>query len=195
MFYLFLFSFSISLLRNLFAGEKKILLFMTSPFISRSWLNNHITGISYSGCFKNQSNAGKQAIDNLLNCGLLTSGQFLVNSKKDTLAKTSPLMIRSNASLLDNINMLGINIDQYEEAYGSFALPFKINLNRNGIDFILNDTSFIPFYHLFMNQLDFHEHLQQQIAQGLIEEVHVDNKKKFILSKNIHSEYFLMQTS
>lgn len=159
-------------------AEKKILLSMNSPFISTSWLTNPVTGISYSGCFKNYPNQGKQAIDNLVKSGLLKVGFFLINGKKESYVKVSPLSIRGDPNLLAQLNSYGISIDQYEDGYRTSSLPFKVLLNQNGIETLLTDVNFIPFYHLFIHQSDFHKKVQERINEGmLIEQFDINNKK------------------
>lgn len=153
---------------------------MTSPFISRSWLSNQVTGITYSGCFKNHPAEAKQSIDNLLNSGLMKMGAFLVNGKKESFAKISPSAIRSDPHLLSRLNSYGITIGQYEESFRAFSLPFKILLNQNGIDLILNDVHFVDYYHLFIHQSEFSKQVQQRIEQGLIREVNINSKKFFV---------------
>jgi hypothetical protein len=158
---------------------------MSTPFISKSWLTNNVAGITYSGLFKNNSTLSQEAVDKLVNVGLLKSGFFIVNCKKEAYVKVSPSSVRSNSTLLLTLNSFGINIDDYEKLFNEFSLPLKICLNKNGIDFILKDKDYVQFYHLFINQTDFQKRLQQKITDGSIQEVTINNNKRYVIAKSI----------
>lgn len=160
---------------------------MSTPFISKSWFSNAVTGITYSGVFKNNHQEGKEALDKLINMGLLQAGYFIVNCKKKSYAKTSPNTIRSSSTLSIALNSLGIDIDVYEKSFLQFSLPLKISLNQTGIDLILQDLNYVPLYHLFINQPDFQVKLKQKIDNRIIREVNIKNNKRYILVPNTNS--------
>lgn len=160
---------------------------MSTPFISQSWFTNVVTGIKYSGSFKNNGEQGKQAIDKLVNVGLLTPGFFIVNGKKESYAKTPPSAIRSNANLLFALNSIGIQLEDYEKLFNEFSLPIKVSLNQNGIDFLFQNLYYAPYYHLFINQADFKTKLQQKILDGLFKEVNINNNKRYVIVENINT--------
>lgn len=160
---------------------------MSTPFISKSWFSNIITGITYSGLFKNNHAQGKEAIDKLVNAGLLKSGYFIVNCKKKAYVKTPPNTIRSSSTLLLALNSFGIGLDQYENSFNEFSLPHKICLNQNGVDIVLHDPDYVPFYHLFTNQIDFQLKLQPKITNGSIREVNIKNNKRYTIVESTSS--------
>ncbi|CAF5029532.1 unnamed protein product [Rotaria sp. Silwood1] len=157
---------------------------MSSIFISKSWLSNNITGITYSGLFKSNSSQAREAINNLVNAGLLLSGNFIVNCKKESYVKISPVSIRSNSTLLAVLNSFNIDINLYEKVFNEFSMPLKVHLSRSGIDFLLEDIDYVSFYHLFINQVDFKKRLQQKIDRRLIEEVSINNNKQYAIVSN-----------
>ena len=160
---------------------------MSTPFISKSWFTNIVTGITYSGLIKNNNAQCEQAIEKLLAADLLTTGYFIVNCKKKAYAKVPPNSIRSNSTLLLILNSIGITIEEYEKSFNEFSLPLKICLNQTGIDFVLDDKHYAPFYHLFVNQTDFEQKLQKKIANGSIQEVNINNNKRYAIIESINA--------
>ena len=110
-----------------------------------------------------------------------------MNCKRESYAKTSPNAIRSNSNFLAALNSFGIDIDFYEQLFNEFSMPLKIHLNPSGIDFILDDINYVSFYHLFTSQADFKMKLQEKIDSGLIQEVFVNNNKRYDIVTNINN--------
>ncbi|CAF1377737.1 unnamed protein product [Adineta ricciae] len=172
---------------NVSLTEKQILLTMSTPFISKSWFTNHVVGVPYSGLFKNNTALVNEVVEKLLTLRLLVSGYFIVNCKKESYAKVSPCAIRADSTLLLAIKSMNIDIEEYEKNFHEFVLPSKICLNQNAIDFIMKDIDYVPFFHLFINQTDFLKQLQSKIADGVVQEVNIDNKKRFTVAAKIDS--------
>lgn len=161
---------------------------MASPIICKAWLNNVITGLPYTGIFKNYWKSKTKtirlndAINYLINTGLIQKGEgttrHLVVARKETYFKTPPFMIRSDSNKLKALETININIDVYEYNYMKSFLPSNTELTEETIKMILSKDEFISICHLF-NNTRIEQEMKRRTSVQLVEQEFVQGKQQY----------------
>lgn len=163
---------------------------MVSPILSKAWLNNPITGLPYTGIFKNygksltKTSRLTDALNYLINADLIQSGagnkKHLVGARKETLFKTPPCVIRADQDKLVALQSINIDIDKYEHIYMNSSLPANIELTEDTVKWILSKTEYIPVIHVF-NDARIEREMEQRVSDRTIQCEFVRGKKRYSL--------------
>ncbi|CAF1451835.1 unnamed protein product [Adineta steineri] len=173
-----------------FFEEETILLIMASPILSKAWFSNVLTGLPYTGIFKNYLKSKTKiirltdAINYLINTGLVQNGigdkRHLVGARKETLRKTPPCIIRTDKDKLAALESININIDEYEHIYMNSPLPTNMLLTDETIKLILSDNAYIPVLHLF-NDICIEQEMERRIAAHVVQHEFFKGKKQYCI--------------
>lgn len=151
---------------------------MTSPILCKAWLNNVITGLPYTGVFKNYPRSKKKmtrladAVNYLIDKGLIQHGtgnkKHLVGARKETFLKTPPCLIRTDHNKLLALQSININIDEYEHIYMNSLLPANMELTEETFNLILSNDEYIPIAHLF-NDFRIEQEMERRVLAHTIQ--------------------------
>lgn len=150
--------------------EKTILLRLPWSFFLKYWLETSISNIPFSGLYKGNLEVGRKARQQLVDDGLLVEGKFLHNSRPFSYAKLPPHTIRLNSKLLERLNFYNININEYEQAYEHFHIPVQHKLAPSGIQLLIQNLDFVPFYHRY-HQTEVIDEIEKMKLSGVIKQV------------------------
>ena len=163
------------------------MLTMASPILSKAWLNNTITGLPYTGIFKNYVKSKSKttrltnAIDHLINTGLIQCGaadkKHLVGAQK-TFMKIPPSIIRADKSRLAALESININIDEYEHIYMNSSLPANMVLTDETIKLILSNDEYIQVAHLF-NDVRIEQEMERRVSADIVKYEFIHGKKQY----------------
>ncbi|CAF3926473.1 unnamed protein product [Rotaria sp. Silwood1] len=161
---------------------------MASPILSKAWFNNTITGLPYTGIFKNYTKSKSKmirlnnALDYLVNNGLIECGtankKHLVGARRETYMKTPPFNIRTDKNKLTALELININIDEYEHIYMNSPLPANIQLTEETIKLILSNEEYTPIVHLF-NDIRVEQEMELRIASHIVQQEIIQGKKQY----------------
>ena len=161
-----------------FFEEQSILFKMASPILLKAWFSNEVTGLPFTNLFvhyrKSKTKALKltKAVDQLVANGILQTGikdnRHIVTARKETYLKTSPAAIRRDTNMLDYLQSIGVNIDDYEHAYLSSPLPTNMELTTVAVDFILSNDDYLEFCHLF-NDVRIQQQMQERLSKNEVQ--------------------------
>ena len=161
---------------------------MTSPILSKAWFNNMITGLPFTGIFKNYPKSKSKiirladAINYLINSGLMQNGignkKHLVGARKETFMKTPPHVIRIDQDKLSALQSIDINIDEYEHIYMNSSLPANMESTEEAIKLILSNDEYIQVAHLFHN-IQIEQEMARRVSAHMIEQEFIHGKKQY----------------
>jgi hypothetical protein len=171
-----------------FFEEKTILLTMTSPIISKAWFNNPITGLPYTGIFKNYAKSKTKitrltdALNYLIDTDLVQCGagdkKHLVGARKETFMKTPPCVIRTDKRKLTALESINVDINEYEHIYMTSPLPTNMQITEETIRLILSKDEYIPVVHLF-NDIRIEQEMEHQIAAHMVQQEYIQGRKQY----------------
>lgn len=166
---------------------------MTSPILIKAWFNNVITGLPFTTLFTNYRKSTEktlkltQAIEQLVAHGLLQKGikhtRHIVTARKETYLKTSPVTIRQNPNMLDYLQSIGIDIDNYEHVYLISPLPMNMELTSYTVDSILSNNDYIEFCHLF-NDARIQRHMEQLLLKNEVQHRMMFGRKQYYVQSS-----------
>ena len=166
---------------------------MTSPILIKAWFNNPITGLPFTNLFTNYRKSIEktvkltQAIEHLVACGLLQKGikdtRHIVTARKETYLKTSPVTIRQNPNMLNYLQSIGIDIDNYEQVYLTSPLPINMELTACTVDLILSNNDYIEFCHLF-NDARIQRHMEELLSKNEVQHRMVFGRKQYYIQSS-----------
>ncbi|CAF1431870.1 unnamed protein product [Rotaria sordida] len=161
---------------------------MASPILSKAWFNNSITGLPYTGIFKNYAKSKSKmirlnnALGYLINNSLIQYGtgnkKHLVGARRETFMKTPPSNIRTDKNKLTALELININIDEYEHIYMNSPLPANIQLTEETIKLILSNEEYTPIVHLF-NDIRIEQEMEHRIASHTVQQEIIQGKKQY----------------
>lgn len=167
---------------------------MTSPILIKAWFNNLITGLSFTSLFVNYRKSIEktlkltQAIERLVAYGLLQKGtkdtRHIVSARKETYLKTSPVTIRQNPNMLNYLQSIGIDIDNYEQIYLTSPLPINMELTTCTVDFILSNNDYIEFCHMF-NDARIQQHMEGLLSKNEVYHRMMFGRKQYYMPSSV----------
>lgn len=163
---------------------------MASPILSKAWFNNPVTGLPYTGIFKNYSKSKTKmirltnAINYLINTGLLQKGvgpgRHLMSARKETYMKMPPSLVRKDSVKLAALTSININIDTYEYCYYNSVLPTNMGLSEETIKLIVSSDEFVSIAHVFNNDR-IHAIMEERVLNNLLQCNIVHGKKQYCI--------------
>ena len=171
-----------------FFEEQTIMLTMSSPVLSKAWFNNPVTGLPYTGIFKNYGKSQTKivrlanAVDYLIKTGLIQKGtgqnRHLVAARKETFFKTPPSLVCINPQKVAALESININIDTYEHMYMNSPLATNMELTEETVKMILSDDEYAPIAHLF-NDIRIEKEMEHRAMNRMIQYTFVHGTKRY----------------
>ncbi|CAF0967351.1 unnamed protein product, partial [Didymodactylos carnosus] len=134
--------------------------------------------------FHNSDDSVKAALTNLINDGILISGDFPVHSKNshhESMMKVPvPHDQRKRDEFETKLKQYNVKLSDYKNVYKTSAKPAKCRLSRETVYFYSQFADFVPEYSKY--KTDMKETIEQLIKHGHITEIIVNNDIQYAVS-------------
>ncbi|CAF2055847.1 unnamed protein product [Rotaria magnacalcarata] len=157
--------------------QQLIMLFDFNIFPLSAVTDKHpVTG--QTGILKNRPALGEQALQELMNDGLLKFNYFLTDIRGRNVKSYMKMPIASGNDsaqelYIKNLVKHDINVLEYTSTYEKSSIPSNNNLSLLSLEIFKYNASFVPHYLKYKNQL--HDIIQEHLQNGLIRETEEGN--------------------